>query len=70
MLWDAVRTMVDKRNAFGQFILTGSNSIDDKKRKKQIRHSGGENFSLPTIIYRQFAIWIFPQLIIQSAMNA
>lgn len=40
ILWDAVRTMVDKRNEFGQFIMTGSNSIDPKKRREQIRHSG------------------------------
>ena len=36
VLWDAVRTMVDKRNEPGQFILTGSNSVD----KSQILHSG------------------------------
>lgn len=36
VLWDAVRTMVDKRNEPGQFILTGSNSVD----KRQIHHSG------------------------------
>lgn len=36
VLWDAVRTMVDKRNETGQFILTGSNSVDDSK----IMHSG------------------------------
>ena len=34
--WDAVRTMVDKRNEPGQFILTGSNSVD----KNKILHSG------------------------------
>ena len=36
VLWDAVRTMVDKRNLPGQFILTGSNSVD----KSKILHSG------------------------------
>ncbi|MBQ7652696.1 MAG: ATP-binding protein [Victivallales bacterium] len=36
VLWDAVRTMVDKRNLPGQFILTGSNTID----KSKIQHSG------------------------------
>ena len=37
MLWDAVRTAVDKTGgAPGQYILTGSNTID----KKQIRHTG------------------------------
>lgn len=36
ILWDSVRTMVDERNEVGQFILTGSNTID----KNTIRHSG------------------------------
>ena len=36
VLWDAVRTMVDKRVIPGQFILTGSNAVD----KSQIHHSG------------------------------
>lgn len=36
MLWDAVRTKVDERGLPGQFILTGSNSVDDSK----ILHSG------------------------------
>ncbi|MDO5446929.1 MAG: DUF4143 domain-containing protein [Prevotellaceae bacterium] len=36
VLWDAVRTMVDKRQLPGQFILTGSNTID----RKDIHHSG------------------------------
>ena len=36
VLWDAVRTMVDNRQAAGQFILTGSNSV----KKEQIHHSG------------------------------
>lgn len=31
MLWDAVRTMVDKRREPGQFILTGSNKVDRAK---------------------------------------
>ena len=35
-LWDAVRTMVDKRGEAGQFILTGSNKVDHSK----IHHSG------------------------------
>lgn len=35
VLWDAVRTMVDKRRVPGQFILTGSNSVS----KDKIRHS-------------------------------
>ena len=36
MLWDAVRTKVDERGLPGQFILTGSNAIDDSK----IHHGG------------------------------
>lgn len=36
VIWDAVRTMVDKQNLPGQFILTGSNAVD----KKTIFHSG------------------------------
>ncbi len=36
VLWDAVRTAVDMRNEVGQFILTGSNSVD----KSAIMHSG------------------------------
>ncbi len=35
-LWDAVRTAVDERQKIGQFILTGSNSVD----KSKIRHTG------------------------------
>lgn len=36
VIWDAVRTMVDKRQEKGQFILTGSNAVDEKS----ISHSG------------------------------
>lgn len=36
VIWDAVRVMVDDRHKNGQFILTGSNSVDRKK----IHHSG------------------------------
>lgn len=36
MLWDAVRTKVDERSLPGQFILTGSNAVDESK----IHHSG------------------------------
>lgn len=41
VLWDAVRTMVDKRQESGQFILTGSNTVD----KSEIRHSGNGRIS-------------------------
>lgn len=36
VLWDAVRVAVDERQKNGQFILTGSNTVD----KEQIHHSG------------------------------
>ncbi|NLO00374.1 MAG: ATP-binding protein [Bacteroidales bacterium] len=36
VLWDAVRVMVDKRDKPGQFILTGSNTVDESA----IMHSG------------------------------
>lgn len=36
VLWDAIRTQVDNRQMPGQFILTGSNTVD----KSKIRHSG------------------------------
>lgn len=36
VLWDAVRTEVDKRQEPGQFILTGSNNVSKEKTK----HSG------------------------------
>ena len=36
VVWDAVRIEVDKRQTTGQFILTGSNVVDES----QIRHSG------------------------------
>ncbi len=36
VLWDAVRVAVDDRQENGQFILTGSNSVD----KSKIHHSG------------------------------
>ena len=55
VLWDAVRAMVDKRNEFGQFIMTGSNSIDSKKKKEYIKHSGSGRIAkmqmLPSSIY-------------------
>lgn len=35
-LWDAVRSVVDERQKVGQFILTGSNSVD----KSNILHTG------------------------------
>ena len=55
VLWDSVRAMVDKRNEFGQFIMTGSNSIDPKKRSEFIKHSGNGRIArmqmLPMSLY-------------------
>jgi uncharacterized protein len=55
VLWDSVRTMVDSRDEFGQFILTGSNSIDPLKRKALMRHSGSGRIArmqmLPMSLY-------------------
>lgn len=45
VLWDAVRTMVDKRMETGQFILTGSNAVDESI----IRHSGTGRISRMTM---------------------
>ena len=45
VLWDAVRTMVDKRMETGQFILTGSNAVDESKN----RHSGTGRISRMTM---------------------
>ena len=51
VLWDAVRTMVDKRQTVGQFILTGSNAV----KKDKIKHSGTGRISrmrmLPMSLY-------------------
>lgn len=55
VMWDSVRAMVDRRNAFGQFILTGSNSIDQKKKAEYIKHSGSGRIArmqmLPMSLY-------------------
>lgn len=55
ILWDSVRTIVDARKEFGQFILTGSNTIDPEKRKEFIKHSGSGRIAkmqmLPMSLY-------------------
>ena len=40
ILWDAIRIEVDRRDCFGQFILTGSVSPLTEKAKEEIHHSG------------------------------
>lgn len=46
VLWDAVRTMVDKRTVPGQFVLTGSNAVDRSK----IQHSGNSRIARMTML--------------------
>ena len=46
VLWDAVRTMVDKRIVPGQFVLTGSNAVDRSK----IHHSGNSRIARMTML--------------------
>ena len=46
VLWDAIRTMVDKRTVPGQFILTGSNAVD----RSEIHHSGNSRISRMTML--------------------
>ena len=46
VLWDAVRTMVDKRIVPGQFILTGSNAV----AKSKILHSGNGRIARMTML--------------------
>ena len=40
ILWDAVRNEVDRRDSFGQFMLTGSVSPLKEKAKAEMHHSG------------------------------
>ena len=46
VLWDSVRTLVDKRVVPGQFILTGSNAVD----KSKILHSGNGRIARMTML--------------------
>lgn len=46
VLWDAVRTVVDQRAVPGQFILTGSNTVD----KSQTHHSGNGRIARMTML--------------------
>ncbi len=39
ILWDAVRTEIDKRGGeVGQFILTGSNSVNEEQINENVSH--------------------------------
>lgn len=39
-IWNQIRFEIDKRDSFGQFILTGSRMPDNKNLNKDILHSG------------------------------
>ena len=51
-LWDIVRSEVDKRQAFGQFILTGSSVPPDQKK---IQHSGTGRIA--RVSMRPMSLW-------------
>ncbi|MBR3303927.1 MAG: ATP-binding protein [Bacteroidales bacterium] len=51
-LWDMVRSEIDSRNSFGQFILTGSTIPPDKEK---IRHSGTGRIGRITM--RTMSLW-------------
>jgi len=52
--WDAIRHRVDHTDGLGQFVLTGSSVIPEKK-KKEIRHSGTGRFSW--LRMRPMSLW-------------
>jgi len=56
-LWDIVRNQVDKRNSFGQFILTGSSvpPENSKNGKQQIHHTG--NGRIARMRMRPMSLW-------------
>ncbi len=39
-IWNQIRTEVDKRDEFGQFILTGSKQPEDSPKNERYQHSG------------------------------
>lgn len=54
-IWDEIRTEVDKRGEFGQFILTGSSTPLMQKEKAQIMHSGVGRIT--TLIMRPMSLY-------------
>ena len=52
--WDAIRHRVDHTDGFGQFVLTGSSVLPEKKRK-EIQHSGTGRFSW--VKMRPMTLW-------------
>lgn len=64
VLWDAVRMAVDERRAKGQFILTGSTVIDEKKKD-------GEEFQrLHTGTGRISTINMYPMTLFESGESS
>ena len=53
-LWDAIRHIVDHRDGMGQYILTGSSVLPEKK-KKRIKHSGTGRYSW--LKMRPMSLW-------------
>lgn len=54
-IWDDIRFEIDKRDAFGQFILTGSASPLSKNDEQAMRHSGVGRIS--TIVMRPMSLY-------------
>ena len=52
--WDAIRHRVDHEKGLGQFVLTGSSVLPEKKRK-EIQHSGTGRFSW--VKMRPMTLW-------------
>ena len=53
-LWDAIRHIVDHRDGMGQYILTGSSVLPEKK-KNRIKHSGTGRYSW--LKMRPMSLW-------------
>ncbi|MGN1399086.1 MAG: ATP-binding protein [Erysipelotrichaceae bacterium] len=54
-IWDDIRFEIDKRAAFGQFILTGSASPLNNEEQQTIQHSGVGRIS--TIVMRPMSLY-------------
>jgi len=54
-IWDDIRFEIDKRDAFGQFILTGSATPLNGKEEQLVKHSGVGRIS--TIVMRPMSLY-------------
>ena len=54
-IWDDIRYEIDKRDTFGQFILTGSATPLTSKEEQEIQHSGVGRIS--TIVMRTMSLF-------------